>query len=250
MQNVLILGCGRSGTSILGEFFEKAPGYRYLYQPRLVPGTYAAALGESPGAIAVNRPRVARESHESQLTPGLPFHWPTLWDAFPSPKVVIWIVRHPFDAVCSLRPGISSDWDHSPRPENWRSLQSAPWEEQCAHHWVNINLWGYDAVKSVARVLRYEDMVADPANSARTLISWIGLPEGAHARETETWITSVGNRKAPSVYEARFQDRWSELNHQFRVGRHRENLDDSQRELIRKLVEPVARKFGYDLSAR
>ena len=35
MKNVLILGCGRSGTSIFGELFESLPGFSYLSEPDL-----------------------------------------------------------------------------------------------------------------------------------------------------------------------------------------------------------------------
>jgi hypothetical protein len=246
MKNVLILGCARSGTSILGEYFEHFPGYHYLFEPTLEPEKYAAAFANSGRPLAVKRPKVAHEA-ASTFTRGLAFNWPALAEAFPGPYLVIWIVRHPFDTICSLRPGILSDWNHSPRPHNWRELRSQPWEIQCAAHWANINGPGFDAVRSVAKIIRYEDLVTDPQQTAELLGEWIGW-SGPCPESVNTWVSSVGNQKGGHSYEAKMQTRWSENNHHTRVGRHIENLNDVQRAALVPTVEAAAANFQYDLA--
>jgi hypothetical protein len=41
VANAVVLGCGRSGTSIFGELFEALPGFTYLSEPLLSEGTVA-----------------------------------------------------------------------------------------------------------------------------------------------------------------------------------------------------------------
>ena len=39
----------------------------------------------------------------------------------PESREIFWMVRHPLDAICSPRVGISSDWGHHPRLPDWES---------------------------------------------------------------------------------------------------------------------------------
>lgn len=245
MNNVIILGCARSGTSILGEFFECFPEYDYRFEPVLPAGDFAAAFAGAGRPLAIKRPKLPHGSTDT-TTPGFAFDWPRLAAAFPQPYVVIWIVRHPFDTICSLRPGILADWNHSPRPPEWRQLQELPWEVRCATHWTNINGIGFQIVREQARIIHYEELVAAPLAAARRIGGWIGWLDGLPPT-IDAWAASVGNNKGASAYEARVQSRWSETNHQIRVGRHRENLDDAQRNRIRPIVAAAAASFGYQL---
>jgi len=246
MNNTLILGCARSGTSILGEFFECLPGYSFLFEPQLVPRAYRAAIDTCQPPIAIKRPKTAPE-HAATCTPGLAFDWPQLRASLPEPLTIIWIVRHPFDTICSLRPGILNQWNHSPRPPGWQELQQHPWEIQCANHWANINGVGFAALYEQVHVIKYENLVANPGAMAEVLCQWIGCPLPPPP-EAMTWAASVGNRKGSGAYEAKRQDRWSETNHQVRVGRHWENLTPGQRELVHPIVSAVASNFGYELN--
>ena len=52
-KHILILGCGRSGTSIFGEFFEQLPDYTYHSEP-----TFAAiSTMDFNQPIAIKVPR-------------------------------------------------------------------------------------------------------------------------------------------------------------------------------------------------
>ncbi len=129
--HVLILGCGRSGTSIFGELFEHLPGYRYRSEP-----PFAALLAEGYGTPQAFK--VPRESPRHPPTPGLSFPLQTLLDAVQGTLAVYWQVRHPLDAIASLRVGIAKSWGHHPRPPDWRQWLERPLVERCAHHWACI----------------------------------------------------------------------------------------------------------------
>lgn len=52
-------------------------------------------------------------------------------------------MRHPLDAVCSLRVGICGGCDHHPRPLDWEDWLGRSLVERCAHHWAVINGDGF-----------------------------------------------------------------------------------------------------------
>ncbi len=114
-SHVIVLGCGRSGTSIFGELFAGLPGYSYYSEP---PFEDLAGYGyAAPVAIKVPKPARGRPT-----SPGLSFLVSELCAAVPEPRQIFWLVRHPLDAICSLRVGISKNWGHHPRPPDWETL--------------------------------------------------------------------------------------------------------------------------------
>ena len=124
---VLLLGCGRSGTSIFGELFDGLGGYEYTSEPNFI--DTLRTFGASKAI------KVPTESEGYAADLGLSFPLDVLLSRFPN-TVVFWIVRHPFDAICSLRIGIRNNWGHHPRPPDWRSWLDKPLIEQCSHHWA------------------------------------------------------------------------------------------------------------------
>ena len=166
-KHVVILGCGRSGTSIFGELFEALPEYTYLSEP-----AFDDLLGfdfRSPLAV-----KVPRESDAFPAPIGLSIPIEVLINAMPDHPAFFWQVRHPQDAIASLRAGISYNWGHHPRPPDWKDWLSRPLIEQCAHHWVTINQPGYASVKSFATVSKFESMLADPSGFAAETCSIVG----------------------------------------------------------------------------
>ena len=103
IHHVIILGCGRSGTSIFGELFEDLKPYKYYSEP------YFDELLKSDFArpVAV---KVPRESPGYPPTLGLSFPLDILLQKIPDPKIIYWQVRHPLDTICSLKVGISYRW--------------------------------------------------------------------------------------------------------------------------------------------
>jgi len=98
----MILGCGRSGTSIFGELFDGLANYTYESEPPF--SSILSADFSLPLAF-----KVPQESSNHPSKPGLSFPLDELLNVAPTTKF-FWIIRHPLDAICSLKVGISNNW--------------------------------------------------------------------------------------------------------------------------------------------
>lgn len=230
---VLVLGCGRSGTSIFGELFDALPGYRYRSEPRL------EELADEPlTGLATKVPHV-----DPALGPQERFD--RLRRALADP-VVLWVVRHPLDAICSLRVGIADGWGHHPRPPDWQDWVGRPLVERCAHHWATINTVEWAVARpSTSAVVRFEDLIADPEGVARRTASLLGTDADDPA--VAAWWRRVRDRDDEQFVEAQTSRRRSRPDHSVRVGRWRENLDAADVEAILPIVRAAAADHGYDL---
>lgn len=234
---VMVLGCGRSGTSILGEFFTHLPDYRYRSEPPFA--EVMEADFSRPLAF-----KVPRESAGFRPDDGLSFPLETLRRTVPGMRF-LWIVRHPLDALSSLRIGISEGWNHHPRPPDWQDWRERPLVERCAHHWTYINSLGFAEVAEVAVTLRFEDMIAEPAAFARRLCDDLGIE--ATESTLSPWAKRVQNTNNADFVEAETSRALSRPDHSVRVGRWRENLSEDDVALALPIVGKTARRFGYDL---
>lgn len=239
--HVVILGCGRSGTSIFGELFEHLPGYDYKFEPAF---DTLKRTDFSAGPVAV---KVPKSSPGEAMTPGLPFVLEELLAVVPEPRVIFWQVRHPLDAICSLRPGIEAGWSHNPRPPDFEQWTRKSLVMQCARHWQYINETGYEAVRDLAKVARYEELVSNPRAFALRICVEIGVDVTGCLTELERWVASVGNKKSPDSYEAKHQAHWSRQDHSRRVERWRENLSQTEIDPVRPIIQTAADILGYRL---
>ncbi|ARQ00962.1 hypothetical protein CAK95_19090 [Pseudorhodoplanes sinuspersici] len=226
--------------------FESLPSYRgrYRFEPAF---DDLRTIDFKAGPVAI---KVPKRSSGERMTPGLPFLLEDLLAIVPEPRVIFWQVRHPLDAICSLRPGITADWSHNPKPPDWMEWQKRPVIMQCARHWQHINETGYRAVRDIAAVMHYEDLVCDPHYFARQVCDKAGIDMIDHAEGIEAWAARVGNAKSPDSYEAKRQTHWSRQDHTTRVERWRENMSPEDVEMVRPVVETAARLHGYDLPER
>ncbi len=239
-SHAIVLGCGRSGTSIFGELFAGLPDYRYHSEP---PFEDLAGYGYgAPVAIKVPKPAPGRAT-----SPGLPFLVDELCAAVAEPRQIFWMVRHPLDAICSLRVGISKNWGHHPRPPDWETWLTQPLPRRCAHHWVHINSLGYEQVRHVARLHRFEDMICDPLGFARGVCSEVGLDPGPCEDSLRRWARRVQDRNNGDFEEAECSKPYSRPDHRTKVGRWRENLSAAEAADLVPLVAEVAARFGYQL---
>lgn len=236
---VLILGCGRSGTSIFGELFEELDGYKYQSEP-----LFSEMLGSFGSGIAI---KVPRESSNFQADPGLSFPIKSLLEKAPETRI-FWIVRHPLDTVCSLRIGIGKNWGHHPRPLDWQQWLDRPLIERCAHHWVYINTFGFDAVEGKATLVRFEDLIQAPFEFASNILSRVGLAAEQHHAVLQRWSDRIQNTNNEQFMEAATSRNYSRPDHSIRIGRWRENLSLDEAERIVGMVSRTNRRFGYDLS--
>lgn len=238
--HAVVLGCGRSGTSILGELLASLPGYSYYSEPpfeELAGYDYAA-----PVAIKVPKPAAGRDS-----SPGLPFLVTELLAVMPEPREIFWLVRHPLDAICSLRVGVAQDWGHHPRPPDWESWLSQPLLRRCAHHWVHINTQGYEQVRDLAKLYRFEDMIRDPLGFARRACGQVGLDPAACEEALRAWARRVQDEDNDDFEEAECSKSYSRPDHARKVGRWRENLSAAEVAELVPLVAETAARFGYAL---
>jgi hypothetical protein len=237
---VMILGCGRSGTSIFGELFEHLPDYDYHSEPAFA--DVVSTDYSTPLAV-----KVPRESAEFSPDPGLSFPLAELRRKQPDMRL-FWIVRHPLDAICSLRVGIAQNWGHHPKPPDWRDWLRRPLVERCAHHWTWINSLGYAEVSEFAALVRFEDMISAPAEFARGICARIGLDPRDRDQAIADWARRVQDTNNADFVEAKTSRSYSRPDHTVRVGRWRENLSNEDFARVLPIVSATARSFGYDLT--
>ncbi|MCG8692620.1 MAG: sulfotransferase [Minwuiales bacterium] len=237
LPDVMVLGCGRSGTSIFGELFDHLPRYSYVSEPPF--SDVMAARGPGPAAF-----KVPRESDGFPPTPGLSFPLDSFLRAKPN-ATLFWIVRHPLDAICSLRIGIAKSWGHHPRPPDWRDWLHRPLLERCAHHWTYINAQGFGHVEDRATLVRFEDMIADPAAFAESVCRAVGLPLAEAAEAVAAWSGRVQDTNNERFVEAKTSRGYSRPDHAVRVGRWRENLTPEEAGAVWRMVGDTAERFGY-----
>lgn len=239
---VMILGCGRSGTSIFGELFDGLDRYVYRSEPSF--DVVLAADYSVPQAF-----KVPRESDLYPARPGLSFPPDRLLAAAPDARL-FWIVRNPLDAVCSLRVGIASQWGHHPRPPDWRDWLAQPLIAQCAHHWEFLNRAGYAQVAGRATLVRFEDMIADPGTFSAAICGTLGIDRDANAPHLARWARRVQNSNSKDFIEAQTSRSYSRPDHKVRVDRWRENLTGEEAAAIWDIAGTTARAMGYSAPVR
>jgi hypothetical protein len=241
-HHVVILGCGRSGTSIFGELFGHLEPHTYYSEP-----PFAELLEfDFTRPIAV---KVPRESSGFSPTPGLSFPLSTILASIPDPKTFFWQIRHPLDAVCSLRVGISNKWGHHPKPPDWQNWLERPLIERCAHHWNYINSSGYKKVRSLVRVKYFEDMIKAPRQFANEICNEVGVDIKKHDSDLAEWANRVQNTNNENFVEAKTSRHYSKNDHQTRVDRWKVNLSKEEIKSVVPIVRETALQFGYQLNS-
>lgn len=239
-KHICILGCGRSGTSIFGEFFEHLPDYQYYSEPLLF--EVSEFDYSSPVAMKVPRPGMNDETSD-----GLPFVVDTFLESFPEPRVIFWQVRHPLDTICSLRVGISKNWGHHPRPKDWKDWLDKPLLQQCAHHWDYLNTIGYPQIKDHVVINSFEDMIADPLQTARNICQLADIDFDKNEQPIRAWAQRVQNTNNKHFIEAKTSSAYSRPDHVKKVGRWKENLTIEEVESIKPIIAAGASLFEYVL---
>lgn len=238
----MILGCGRSGTSIFGELFDGLDRYVYRSEPSF--DVVLAADYGVPQAF-----KVPRESDLHPARPGLSFPLDRFFEAAPDARL-FWIVRNPLDAVCSLRVGIAQQWGHHPRPPDWKAWLARPLIAQCAHHWDFLNRAGYAQVDQRATLVRFEDMIADPGQFSAAICGELGIDPGVNAAHLARWSRRVQNSNNNDFIEAQTSRGYSRPDHLVRIDRWRENLTSDEVAAIWDIVGETALAMGYSAPVR
>lgn len=238
----MILGCGRSGTSIFGELFDGLDRYVYRSEPSF--DVVLAADYSLPQAF-----KVPRESDRHPARPGLSFPLDRFLEAAPNARL-FWIVRNPLDAVCSLRVGIAQQWGHHPRPPDWKDWLGRPLTAQCAHHWDFLNRAGYAQVGQRATLVRFEDMITDPEQFSAAICGKLEIDPTVNAAHLARWSRRVQNSNNNDFIEAQTSRGYSRPDHRVRIDRWRENLTSDEVAEIWDIVGETALAMGYSAPVR
>ncbi len=239
-KHVLILGCGRSGTSIFGELFEHLPDYTYYSEPDFA--QYCQL--DFSSAIAA---KVPRDSAEFPAPAGLSFPPNELPADFRENGIIFWQIRHPLDAICSLRVGISKNWGHHPRPHDWQTWLDRPLIERCAHHWTYLNSNGYQQLADQTTICRFEEMIDNPQTFAENACLQAGVDITLRTTEIGEWADRVQDTNNEKFIEAETSRPYSTNDHSRRVGRWKENLSKKEVKAVLPIIAGTAVMFGYEL---
>ncbi|MEM1121036.1 MAG: hypothetical protein AAGJ18_11360 [Bacteroidota bacterium] len=240
-HHVLILGCGRSGTSIFGEFFQHLSSYTYFSEP---PYANLKKMDFSK-PIAIKVPEV---SADYPPTEGLSFPLEDLYQTIPQPLTIFWQVRHPLDTICSLKVGIAKNWGHHPQPVDWRNWVDKPLIERCAHHWNYLNTVGYEKLAEVAHLSKFEEAILDTQNFARKVANLVKVDAIEEQVNIQNWCNRVQNTNNAKFVEAETSRAYSTKDHKVKVGRWLENMTSEELEIVVPMIQDTAKKFGYDLT--
>lgn len=237
-MNPVIFGCSRSGSSIFGELFKNiCPAYRF--EPTL------DELKEKP---LIPNEGIKLPTGPQPRLDGLAINLDELDKVAKYGVLPIWLVRHPYDTVCSLRPQMSESVygrDHPPpMPLDDLMFECSPLVHAAAF-WSWVNGIGFKYLMKHyggVKIVKYEEIVKDPSKVADTIQIYTGLN---NRKGAERWINSVSNEKGG--YEAERQDVHSTQDHSIRMGRYKENLSKDERRLVRAICFDTASKFHYRL---
>jgi len=251
----LLVGCARSGTSILGEAIAAHPAVKYIFEPHDV--WEQAGLGENgshrltatdatPAVSQRIRSWFAAQQGTARLvvdkTPRNALRVPFVRVVFPEAKI-IHIVRDGRDVACSLLPGAGgNEWKHL-KPPSWQTLQAQfTGLERCARVWQEVvDLASFDLAAVPHLTVHYEQLVADPQTVMAQVLVYLGLsPDPA----VDTFCRRVQNETSGS-YHAQRQHEYFRDNHAVRVGRWRENATPTEQARLNELLEPTLQRLGY-----
>lgn len=256
MSVAFIVGCARSGTSILGELIAAHPDVKYVFEAFDVWEVVGKGANDSHRftaemATAAHRARLRRWAEKERGRAGLllekcprnVLRIPFLQAVFPEAKFVH-IVRDGRDVACSMLPGAGGkDWLHL-RPPAWKGIFEAhDGAVRCAYGWREIMTSALDDLKSVPHLqIRYEDLVFDPEALASRVLNYLELPPSPA-------VTAFCGKIQDSTrgsYHAQKQVEWYRENHAKRVGRWRENLTEAEQHQISAALAPMLQRLGYE----
>jgi hypothetical protein len=258
---VFLVGCARSGTSILGEAIATHPRVAYLFEPseiwqRLVPEKPDHRL-----TAADATPEVVQAAHEAleaarsglagdvllEKNPKHVIRIPFLLAIFPDARF-LHLLRDGRDVVPSLMfRNRGETWGHLEIP-GWRDLLARyPRENhiRCAHQWRDaVALARGDALglgPGRYREVRYENLVREPKQTLDAVLAFLGLPPDPRV---DAFLPRIQDATAGS-YHAKKQVRHFVEDHRRRVGRHVENLTPEQVREVEAVCGVLLRELGY-----
>ena len=258
---VFLVGCARSGTSILGETLAAHPAVAYLFEASFIWNDLVPARADHRLVASDAGAEVARQIYEAlaREREGLPgnvlleknpkhvLRLPFLAALFPHARFVH-IIRDGRDVAVSLAfRNRGTRWGHLEVP-GWRDLLERYPERnhvRCALQWrAAVSIARADAERlppgSYLEV-RYESLVREPAATLERALTFLDLPAAA---EVDAFLPRIQDVTAGS-YHARKQVRHYVDNHARRIGRYTENLSPAEVEELEEACGDLLAALGY-----
>jgi Sulfotransferase family len=255
LKVALVIGCARSGTSILGELLASHPDIKYVFEAHDVWDMAGTGVNNSHRLVAAHATPEVRDKIRSwfkkqqgsagiivEKCPRNTLRIPFLRAVFPEAKI-IHIVRDGRDVACSLMPGVGGDeWRHL-KPPSWQSLfNEHAGLVRCALVWKEVmEIALTDLPSDAHHQVRYEDLVTDSWATAQELLSYLGLESNPAVREFCSRIQD----STLNSYHARKQKKWFRGDHKSRVGRWRENVDQMQQSMLHNILGDLLARLNY-----
>ena len=258
LKIAFVIGCARSGTSILGELIGSHPGVEYRHEAHHIWAKAGEGEGGSHRFTAAHATPAVRRTIQKRFeakngaaslvvekNPRSMLRIPFLRAVFPDAKI-IHIVRDGRDVACSMMPGIGgTEWRHL-KPPAWRELlRDETGVVRCAKAWRDVLEIALDDLQDTPHYsLKYEDLVAAPERVAGELLEYVGLE--MHPAVLE-YCGLVQDATADSYQPAK-QQKWFRDDHARRVGRWRENLSADEIHSVERVLAPLLTRLGYEAS--
>jgi protein-tyrosine sulfotransferase len=259
--HIVMGGAPRSGTTLLRRLFDRHPQVCSGAESKLfVPAAFnlewlsssydmrleelqtmrsgASSQGAFIDAFAARVRSDAGKVRWAEKTPQNIRYLDWILERFPEASI-LHIIRDGRDAICSMR-----------QHPDWRWVDGA-WQkvlverplEWYAERWLADTAAG-TAWRSDPRYteVRYEDLVADPAQVLRTICDGIGVSADAG------WLAVVGRREEDGAMREEHDKRpdYEGAVSAASVGRWRDDLSAAEQREIERLCGPRLRELGYE----
>ena len=255
MNIALIIGCARSGTSILGELIASHPEVKYIFEAHDVwemagMGVYDSHRLTAEHATPEVRERIRKWFRKRQSpanivvekTPRNILRVPFIQTVFPEARI-IHIIRDGRDVSCSLMPGIGGDeWRHL-KPPSWQRLFSEhAGIVRCALVWKEVIEIALEDLSAVPHLqVCYEHLATRPQEVSQSIMRYIGLSDHP---DVERFCHKIQDSTADS-YHAKYQAQWYSDDHKSRIGRWRENLTATEQRTVSDILDGLLSRLGY-----
>jgi hypothetical protein len=258
---VFLVGCARSGTSILGEAIAAHRRVAYLFEVNSIWNELVPRKPDHRLVEADATPEVAKAIYQAlfearkdlpgdllvEKNPKHVIRIPFLAALFPEARF-LHLIRDGRDTVASLMfRNRGESWGHLEIP-GWRDLLARYPKEnhtRCAHQWrdaLNIaRREGRLLPPDTYLELRYEELVKAPKAMMSSVLGFLGLPRDP---KVDAFLSKIQDMTAGS-YHAKKQVRHYVENHSRRVGRYQENLTPEQLKEVEAVCGDLLAALGY-----
>lgn len=256
---IFIIGCARSGTSILGELIGAHHQAFYIgeqmqsiwYGMSTVSHHRMTRDDVTPGCKAIVKScfdKLDSQVPDNQLwiekTPPNILRTMFIHGILPEAKF-IHIVRDGRDVACSLVPGLTDSWQHL-KPPGWQNAELIYPNEPLkrgAWLWSNALYFGLSDLHKINHLqIRYENLVCDPLGIAKQVFAYLEMVVDSNIM---AFCSKIQDRTQGS-YHALGQSHWFRDDHEYRVGRWRENIPKDKVVEIEFICQPILEQLEYE----